>query len=89
MSKEDIIRAWKDPEYRDNLSEEQQSQLPENPAGVIEFPDEKSQTIAGGARGRRGGKQEQTYGGFTCGIRKKCGGTINFTNGPFCRILRL
>jgi mersacidin/lichenicidin family type 2 lantibiotic len=48
MSHEDIIHAWKDEEYRNNLSEEQRAQLPENPAGLIELPDESMQTIAGG-----------------------------------------
>ena len=28
MSQQDIIRAWKDPEFRNSLSEEQRSQLP-------------------------------------------------------------
>ncbi|MDJ0619588.1 MAG: mersacidin/lichenicidin family type 2 lantibiotic [Calothrix sp. MO_192.B10] len=48
MSKEDIIRAWKDPEYRNSLSEEQRSQLPENPAGVIELTDSELEVVAGG-----------------------------------------
>ena len=48
MSKEDIIRAWKDPEYRDSLSEEQRSQLPENPAGIIDLPDKEMESVAGG-----------------------------------------
>ena len=50
MSKEDIIRAWKDPEYRDSLSEEQRSQLPENPAGIIDLPDKEMESVAGGIR---------------------------------------
>ncbi len=50
MSKEDIIRAWKDPEYRDNLSEEQRSLLPDNPAGIIELSDEQAQAVIGGLR---------------------------------------
>jgi mersacidin/lichenicidin family type 2 lantibiotic len=33
MSIQDIIRAWKDGNYRDSLSEEQQALLPENPIG--------------------------------------------------------
>ena len=48
MSNEDIIRAWKDPEYRNSLSEEQRSQLPENPAGMIELGDAEMETLAGG-----------------------------------------
>ena len=35
----DIIRAWKDEEYRQSLSTEELKQLPENPAGLIELSD--------------------------------------------------
>jgi mersacidin/lichenicidin family type 2 lantibiotic len=49
MSHEDIIRAWKDEDYRNSLSEEQRAQLPENPAGMVELSNESMQAIAGGA----------------------------------------
>src|SRR5919199_996646 len=39
MSHIDIIRAWKDEEYRASLSEAELAQLPENPAGLIEIAD--------------------------------------------------
>jgi len=48
MSEIDIIRAWKDPEYRNSLTEEQRKQLPENPAGMIEMSDEETEKIEGG-----------------------------------------
>ncbi len=48
MSHVDIIRAWKDEDYCNSLSEEQRAQLPENPAGMVELPDEAMETIAGG-----------------------------------------
>jgi mersacidin/lichenicidin family type 2 lantibiotic len=48
MSHVDIIRAWKDEDYRNSLSEEQRAQLPENPAGMVELSDEAMQTVAGG-----------------------------------------
>ncbi|MGD1808840.1 mersacidin/lichenicidin family type 2 lantibiotic [Dapis sp. BLCC M126] len=48
MSKIDIIRAWKDEEYRNSLSEAEKAQLPENPAGVIEFDDDDMSSMAGG-----------------------------------------
>jgi mersacidin/lichenicidin family type 2 lantibiotic len=44
----DIIRAWKDEEYRNSLSEEQRAQLPENPAGLIELGDTDMESVAGG-----------------------------------------
>ena len=43
-----IIRAWRDPEYRQNLSEEERGLLPENPAGAIELTDEELDMAAGG-----------------------------------------
>ena len=33
----EIVKAWKDEEYRDTLTAEQRVQLPEHPSGVIEF----------------------------------------------------
>ncbi|AFZ34789.1 hypothetical protein Sta7437_1219 [Stanieria cyanosphaera PCC 7437] len=48
MSNQDIIRAWKDENYWNSLSEEQRSQLPENPAGITELIDIEMETIAGG-----------------------------------------
>jgi len=45
-----IIRAWKDPEYRTNLSAEEQAQLPANPAGAIELSDDELEMATGGNR---------------------------------------
>ena len=33
----EVAKAWKDEEYRDTLTTEEQAQLPQHPAGVIEF----------------------------------------------------
>jgi mersacidin/lichenicidin family type 2 lantibiotic len=33
----EIVRAWKDEEYRDTLTADQRSILPDHPSGVIEF----------------------------------------------------
>ncbi|MBV6622422.1 MAG: mersacidin/lichenicidin family type 2 lantibiotic [Rivularia sp. (in: Bacteria)] len=48
MSNIDVIRAWKDEEYRNSLSEEQLSDLPENPAGMVELSDADMEALAGG-----------------------------------------
>jgi mersacidin/lichenicidin family type 2 lantibiotic len=48
MSEQDIIRAWKDEDYWNSLSEEQRSQLPENPAGTIELSEQEMEIIQGG-----------------------------------------
>jgi mersacidin/lichenicidin family type 2 lantibiotic len=47
MSHLDIIRAWKDEEYRLSLSEEQHAVLPEHPAGLIELADEDLDDVSG------------------------------------------
>ncbi|WP_414544127.1 mersacidin/lichenicidin family type 2 lantibiotic [Nostoc sp. CCY0012] len=49
MSNIDIVRAWKDEDYRNSLSEEQRSQLPENPAGIVELSDKEMEVLGGGA----------------------------------------
>jgi mersacidin/lichenicidin family type 2 lantibiotic len=43
----DIIRAWKDEEYRLSLTEEQRALLPDNPAGM-ELSDADLEGVAGG-----------------------------------------
>ena len=39
MTSSEVVRAWKDPEYRSSLSLSEASLLPENPAGMIEISD--------------------------------------------------
>lgn len=46
MSKVDIVRAWRDEEYRMSLSAEQLSILPESPAGSIDVSE--AQNLKGG-----------------------------------------
>jgi mersacidin/lichenicidin family type 2 lantibiotic len=48
MLRDKIIRAWKDPGYRANLSEEELSALPDHPAGAIELTDEELDEAVGG-----------------------------------------
>jgi mersacidin/lichenicidin family type 2 lantibiotic len=43
----DIVRAWKDPEYRKTLTSEELASLPPNPAGQPELTEEELATIAG------------------------------------------
>ena len=47
MSKLDVIRGWKDEDYRSSLSHEQRAMLPEHPAGVIELTDEELDAAGG------------------------------------------
>jgi mersacidin/lichenicidin family type 2 lantibiotic len=47
MKRIDIVRAWKDEEYRMSLSEAEQSQIPPCPAGIIDLSDADLDDIAG------------------------------------------
>jgi mersacidin/lichenicidin family type 2 lantibiotic len=48
MSKRNIIRAWKNAEYRKSLSAEERAQLPENPAGLVELDIDEASSASGG-----------------------------------------
>lgn len=48
MSNIDVVRAWKDKDYRSSLSPEELAALPPNPAGPIEISDEDLGNVAGG-----------------------------------------
>jgi len=49
----EVVRAWKEQEYRDSLTAEQLAQLPQHPAGVIEFgtPELDDESLFGPAVG--------------------------------------
>jgi mersacidin/lichenicidin family type 2 lantibiotic len=47
----DILRAWKDAEYRRNLSEAALAWLPDHPSGLIELTDRDLDEIEGGQTG--------------------------------------
>ncbi|MDC0672148.1 mersacidin/lichenicidin family type 2 lantibiotic [Nannocystis radixulma] len=48
MKNVDVIRAWRDPEYRATLSAEQLNALPANPAGVVELSALELENVNGG-----------------------------------------
>ena len=49
MKTKDVIRAWKDAGYRQNLSEADRAKLPAHPAGMIELTDADLGVVSGGA----------------------------------------
>jgi mersacidin/lichenicidin family type 2 lantibiotic len=53
MSHRDIIRAWKDAEFRSNLSQAERAMLPSHPAGSIELADPELDRTVGRASGLR------------------------------------
>ena len=48
LSKQEIIRAWKDANFRNQLSAEQRAALPDHPAGMTELSSAELQEVAGG-----------------------------------------
>jgi mersacidin/lichenicidin family type 2 lantibiotic len=48
MSTSDIIRAWKDPQFRAGLTGDELALVPANPAGLIELDDAHLDGVAGG-----------------------------------------
>jgi mersacidin/lichenicidin family type 2 lantibiotic len=47
VNREQIIRAWKDEEYRSGLSESERTSLPENPAGIVELSGAELEEVGG------------------------------------------
>jgi mersacidin/lichenicidin family type 2 lantibiotic len=62
MSKTDIIRAWKDEQYRSSLSSREAAMLPANPAGPMDLNDSDLGSVVGART-----DQLMTYGCPPCG----------------------
>jgi mersacidin/lichenicidin family type 2 lantibiotic len=58
----DIVRAWKDQTYRENLSAEQRNQLPANPAGEMELGEADLASVYGGDGWGSGGNYHHCNG---------------------------
>jgi mersacidin/lichenicidin family type 2 lantibiotic len=76
-----LVKAWKDEEYRSSLSEAERAMLPENPAGNLELTDAELELVAGGYRRRSSSSVSCFFtinvclGSFAC-IGTNCGRTI-------------
>jgi mersacidin/lichenicidin family type 2 lantibiotic len=71
MSKLDIVRAWKDEEYLNKLSESERSLLPANPVGIIELSDQDL---------------VQAEGGTTISLTFGCFSYITYCSLTFCTV---
>jgi mersacidin/lichenicidin family type 2 lantibiotic len=49
MKKVDVIRAWRDAEYRNSLPEDVRSSLPEHPVGFADVNDDLLRGVSGAA----------------------------------------
>lgn len=47
-TKVEIARAWKDSQYHESLSPEQQAEVPPNPSELDELEDDDLEDVAGG-----------------------------------------
>ncbi len=45
----DVVRAWRDAEYRNSLSDDERASLPEHPVGLAEIDNELLKGVTGGA----------------------------------------
>jgi mersacidin/lichenicidin family type 2 lantibiotic len=54
MCKLDVVRAWKDEDYRMSLTDAERRMLPSNPAGLIEISDMELGAVGGGNAGPGG-----------------------------------
>jgi mersacidin/lichenicidin family type 2 lantibiotic len=50
MSVENIIRAWKDENFRHTLSAAERALVPDHPAGLIDLTAAELQALSGGVR---------------------------------------
>ncbi|MCP4548729.1 MAG: mersacidin/lichenicidin family type 2 lantibiotic [bacterium] len=48
MKKEQIVKAWKNAEYRETLTETERSAMPGHPCGLVELDERDLGTAAGG-----------------------------------------
>jgi mersacidin/lichenicidin family type 2 lantibiotic len=48
MSHVNVVRAWKDEEYRLSLSDAERARLPENPAGLLDQTETELEQAVGG-----------------------------------------
>lgn len=58
----DIVRAWKDRTYRENLSAEQRDCLPANPVGDLELSEADLASVYGGDGWEPGGNYGSHWG---------------------------
>jgi mersacidin/lichenicidin family type 2 lantibiotic len=47
ISGKDVIRAWKDADYRESLSAEDRAALPNHPAGLVDLSDAELEMVRG------------------------------------------
>ncbi|MCY1017851.1 mersacidin/lichenicidin family type 2 lantibiotic [Pyxidicoccus sp. MSG2] len=54
LSREDIVRAWRDPDVYRSLDETQRAALPAHPSGLVELSDAVLDAVHGGYKDSEG-----------------------------------
>lgn len=75
MSIKNIIRAWKDEDYRLSLSEAERALLPQHPAGFIELSGAEMGSVNGGGLHSGLACEPFTSVPRICAISVNCGGS--------------
>ncbi|MBV9020938.1 MAG: mersacidin/lichenicidin family type 2 lantibiotic [Ktedonobacteraceae bacterium] len=68
----DIVRAWKDAEYRESLSSEELAQVPAHPAGEVELAEGDLAGVVGGLSAVVGGGCQSTASTGSCVLLTVC-----------------
>jgi mersacidin/lichenicidin family type 2 lantibiotic len=69
ISGKDVIRAWKDAEYRESLSAEERAALPNHPAGLVDLSEAELELVRGAIEAHPNGSIVcPTHFGATCVI---------------------
>jgi len=72
MTHLDIVRAWKDAEYRASLSPAERALVPAHPAGLVELNDADLDDAAGGYTWTSGVRCQNTFAGPGCYTGGNC-----------------
>ncbi len=88
-----IVRAWKDPLFRETLTAEERALLPDHPAGAVELSDSELDRAAGGIDIDWTTILDTIFGSFRQGTKYscctiQCGGSSQCTKDPTCRVKR-
>ena len=82
MQNVDIIRAWKDEDYRLSLTTEQLAALPANPAGEIELVEADLEEVVGGLhKGKKGAEPAPAGGSAGTSAGTSAGGSAGGSAG--------
>jgi mersacidin/lichenicidin family type 2 lantibiotic len=72
ISGKDVIRAWKDADYRESLSAEDRAALPNHPAGLVDLSDIELELVRGAAEATGWERCDITPTSISAGLAHPC-----------------